>query len=229
MQEVKSKIKALEKLFPKPWPAIWAWFYLAIVVLGLATPTSDLITFIKLASIFLCLFYVVQLFKTDYLLQLAMLLTSIADILLALNNIAISGIITFFLAQIVHLFRLSPKKDRLPSLIFVVVAVLVIISDIIWDYTPLLYVVCTFYAITLVINITLSWRWFKTAPKAPRAFLAFLGFLLFLCCDSCTAISYLSLTKVFPHFLYAPANFFAWLFYYPSQVLVSNSSKHTTT
>ena len=222
MQEAKSTIK---KLFPKPWPAIWAWIYLAIIILGLATPGNDLLTFIKIAGIFLCLLYVVQLFKTDHLLKLAMLMTSIADIILALNNTAISGIITFFLVQIIHLFRLSNSQSRSFIFVFISIASVTIISDIILDFTPLLYIICSFYAIALTINLILSWRWVKTAPEAPRALFALTGFILFLFCDSCTVISYFSLTNILPFFLYAPANFFAWLFYYPSQILISNSSK----
>lgn len=222
MREVKSEIK---QLFPKPWPVIWAWFYLAIIVLDLATPGSDLLTFIKLAGIFFCLFYVVQFFKTDRLLKIAMIMTSISDVILALNNVSIVGIVTFFSTQVIHLFRLSSRDLRTPILIFIGIAVFTIIGDLIWNLLPLLYVVCAFYALALAANITLSWHWQKTSPKSPRAFFALLGFLLFCCCDTCTAISYLSLTELLPPFLYAPANFLAWLFYYPSQVLISNSSK----
>lgn len=227
MQEAKLKTKDFKTFFPKPWPAIWAWIYLAIIVLGLATPGNDLLTFIKIAGIFLCFLYAVQFFKTDHLLKLAMLMTSIADVILALNNTAISGIATFFLVQIIHLFRLSNRQSRSFILVFISIAGVTIISDIILNFTPLLYIVCAFYAIALTINLMLSWRWFKAAPKAPRALFALAGFILFLFCDSCTVISYFSLTNILPFFLYAPANFFAWLFYYPSQVLISNSSKNT--
>jgi hypothetical protein len=43
-------------------------------------------------------------------------------------------------------------------------------------------------------------------------------------CDINVAMSYLSVTGVIPFFIARFANFFAWLFYYPSQVLISNSS-----
>lgn len=53
---------------------------------------------------------------------------------------------------------------------------------------------------------------------------AVLGFILFFCCDFNVALSYLAVTGVLPIKVAVFANFFAWFFYYPSQVLISNSS-----
>ena len=211
--------------FPRFWPIIWGIIYGLIIIVGVISPTNDFLTFIKLGGIFLCLFYVVQYFHKDYLLQLALLFTSIADIVLALENTAISGIITFLIAQIIHLFRLSDKSNHLSITIFAIFAIIASTCDAIWGFAPLIFVVCAFYLAVLIANIGFSWRWLKSAPKARAPLFSLLGFILFLCCDTCTAVSYLSLTGVFPAFLYGLANFFAWAFYYPSQILISNSSK----
>ena len=88
-----------------------------------------------------------------------------------------------------------------------------------------MYVVCCFYITALITNIIVSWRWYRQDRNNLLAFLAVTGFTLFLACDICTGVSYLSRTAVLPAVLFAPANFFAWAFYYPSQIFISNSSK----
>lgn len=226
MPRIESKVHPWEKLFPSPWPAIWTTIYLAILLLGLIAPHNDLSTFVKLGGIILCLLYVLHYFRSDFLLQLAMFITCIADIILALNNTATSGVACFFCVQIVHLFRLSDKSHYLKVRLFTFLSVAIIILNFFLKILPSIYVICGFYVIAISSNIFLSWHWFKTSAKTPRAFFAFLGFILFLCCDTCTGISYLSLNHYFPSLLYDPANFFAWIFYYPSQILVSNSSKY---
>ena len=64
-------------------------------------------------------------------------------------------------------------------------------------------------------------------PSAPRTELAFSGFILFLCCDICVALSYLSHENMLPVWMYGLMNYLDWAFYYPAQVLISNSSAIT--
>lgn len=214
--------------FPAPWPAIWAWIFLAIVVLGLATPHNFTLTFIKIGGIFLCFVYALRIFPKDHLLQLALLVTFCADIILAVNNTAEAGVLVFLVAQILHTMRLEGKNYITQIISFAGLAVVTMIINLVWQVIPMMYLICGFYIVAIVTNIYVSWRWWRQNPQNLQAFCGFLGFLLFLCCDACTGISYLSLNQMFPAFLYAPANFFAWFFYYPSQILVSNSSKYAT-
>ena len=51
---------------------------------------------------------------------------------------------------------------------------------------------------------------------------------LFICCDLTVMISYFARIHILPEFLFAPANFICWLFYFPSQILLTNSSMMTT-
>lgn len=112
----------------RPWPTIWLWFLLAIIALGIVTPSNPLLTIIKLTGIALCFVYALQRFPRDYLLHAAMLLTFIADICLALattssdlpiffTNHAASfgvmelGVLVFLSVQIIHLGRLSTPRD----------------------------------------------------------------------------------------------------------------------
>lgn len=219
-------MERLAKVFPAPWPAIWAWIMLANIFLGLFSPTSFTLMVIRLSGIFLCLVYTRQIFKKDLLLQLALLVTFLADVILAIDNIAETGVMCFFIAQIIHAIRLNGKQLKTPIAIFSTLAFILILANLFLQIVPNMYIICTFYVTALVANLIISWRWHVAEPNNLHATFAMLGFLLFICCDICTGASYLAFTTAFPAFLYAPANFFAWFFYYPSQILVSNSSKY---
>lgn len=205
---------------------LWFWLYFAIIALGISMPNSEFLTYIKVGSIFLCLVYVCLFYPNDRLLQLAMFTTSIADIILAVNNTAIPGILTFLVTQLIHCYRLLGPKVKIPLAIFVTLAASVTIAVYIWQFYPPIYIVCIFYAIAIITNVFASYHWFKHDFSNLHARFAFLGFALFLCCDACTVLSYLSLNLALPVTFYAPANFLVWLFYYPSQVFISNSSKY---
>lgn len=222
----KSILSNWRKTFPAPWPAVWIWTILAIFVLGIITPYSSTLTFIKISGIFLCFVYVLHLFPKDRLLQFALLITFISDIILAINNTAELGVLAFLIAQILHTMRLEGKSYLTQIISFTALAMVAMIINLIWSIIPMLYLICGFYIVAIITNVYISWRWWRQNPKNFPALCALLGFSLFLCCDTCTGISYLALKNMFPTFLYAPANFFAWFFYYPSQILVSNSSKY---
>lgn len=226
--ETKPIFHNWKEIFPAPWPTIWVWTILAIFILGLATPYSFTLTFIKISGIFLCFVYVLRNFPKDYLLQSALLVTFVADIILAINNTSEAGVLVFLMAQILHTIRLEGKNFLTQIISFSALALVAIIVNLIWPLLPMLYLICGFYIVAIFTNACISWRWWRQHPHSPRAFCAWLGFTLFLCCDVCTGVSYLSLNQLFPAFCYAPANFLAWFFYYPSQVLISNSSKTHT-
>ncbi len=226
MTTISQSPSISQKLFAKPWPFIWISIFTLIIIIGLSSPDSHFLTSIKLGGIILCLIYTLLTFPNDNLLHFALFTTVIADIILAINNTAELGIILFFMAQIIHTFRLSRGKLD-PRLIafFIAIALGCTLITTIFHLAPPIYTISTFYVINLIINIIICWRWSANDSKNLRAKLGLYGFLLFLCCDTCTGISYLSFTDIFPSFLYLPANFFAWFFYYPSQVLISTSSK----
>lgn len=218
----------IKTFFHKPsrriWIYIWCIIYSLIIGLGILTPGSNFFTTISLTSIILCLLYTLLIYPQDHLLHAAFLTTFISDIILAINNTSEIGLFLFFAVQMIHLIRLNDKKLTMP-LILSVTFICAIIFDLWLRTIPLIFIICTFYAIALLSNVYLAWRWHQRQAKNWHASSAFFGFLLFACCDSCTAISYLSLTHVLPIVFYSLANYFAWFFYYPSQILVSNSSK----
>ncbi len=206
------------------WLTIWLIIYLLIVIIGLVAPSSDILTIIKLGGIILCFVYALRQFPRDRLLQAAMFTTCIADLILATDNTSEAGIIVFFITQIIHLVRLDGERLKDKLTIFAAIFVIVIIADLIFRFMPLIYIVSGFYAGAILTNIYVSRRWHRQEPNNFHATFAMYGFILFASCDFCTAISYFSLIGVLPAFFYGIANFMAWFFYYPSQVLVSNSS-----
>jgi len=207
------------------WIILWIALSLINIIFGLIAPDHDFLTLFRVGGIALCLLYVAKTFPRDYLLLAAMFTTCISDIILAFNNTSEFGLITFLATQIIHLFRLTGDRSRRPITAFACFSGALILLNLCFSLIPLLFLIVGLYAITLTMNVLASYRWHRQDPHNLLATFAAAGFTLFACCDLCTAVSYLSLVSVLPAFFYVPANFFAWFFYYPSQVLISNSSK----
>lgn len=215
---------------PRPhlaWIIVWVVIYTAIIICGILIPDSPILTIVKVSGVFLCSIYALAIFPKDRLLQVAMIITFIADCILAKNNVSPTGLIVFFCAQLIHLYRLTRPERRNKIFWLALIGMLIIGLNFWVQLAPPVFVISSFYALTLLLNIIASWRWHRQQRSFFSA-CALAGFILFSCCDLCTGISYMSLISVFPAFLYIPANFFAWFFYYPSQILVSNSSKCAT-
>lgn len=211
------------------WILTWVTLYLTILALGNLLPDSQITTFVRLTGIVLCFLYVVIYFSHDYWLLLAMGATCVADLILAGNNISPLGVTVFVSTQIFHLLHLltlrnSPTKRYV--FIYIAIAICLIVLDVLFDIMPRLYLVCGLYAILLITNIILSYRYRKAEPTNPKAWFAFFGFLLFASCDFCTSMSYFSLIGLLPASFYNLANFLVWFFYYPSQILLSNTGKY---
>ncbi len=228
--------KTLTQPLNTTWRAIWIWFYLAILLLGLVAPSGLLTTNIKLSSIFGCLIYTWLCFRKDILLQLAFLFTFIADILLAVGtsvNVVFLhgfglmelGVLVFFLAQVTHFYRLSHARPKTIISILVAAAFLIIINLLV-NFCPNMIIICGFYLAMLITNIVVSTRLVRREPDNLINKFTLIGFILFISCDICTGVSYLATNGVFLASLITPANYLAWFFYYPSQIFLSNSSKY---
>ena len=218
----------VQQHIPQNWLTIWAWIMSSIIVLGIVTPSSDLLTLIKLFGVFCCVFYTISVFPKDYVFQFALLLTFIADITLATNNLSEPGLITFVVAQILHSWRLHPTSKRPCIIIFSFVILVLIALNYIFNLVPSILVICTCYGLLLLANLASSWHWRANSPHNFYAHCATIGFTLFTCCDICVAVSYLALNHLLPAFCYGLANFFAWFFYFPSQIFIANSPKCAT-
>lgn len=211
---------------PIPWIIVWVIIYALILIVSFIAPGHPILTIIKIGGVMLCSVYALAVFPRDRLLQLAMVVTFIADCILAKNNVSPPGLTVFFCAQLIHLYRLVQPQTRRRVLIFAALGMIIIGLNFILRIAPAVFLIAGFYAITLLLNIIISFHWYRHDSTNFLAICAFSGFVLFACCDLCTVFSYFSLIDILPATFYIPANFLAWFFYYPSQILVSNSSKY---
>jgi hypothetical protein len=188
------------------------------------------VTLLKYIGIILSFIYARKKFPKDYILQIALAFTLLADTILTFDQVSVFGVLAFCFAQYFHIARFAKVKPK-----FFVGWTLFVILFLMFGWfhnIPDMYVLALVYGSSLIGNIALTHRWWKRVQKSKdstdreivASTCAFFGFILFLMCDTNVAISYLSVTNVLPIFIARYANFFAWLFYYPSQVLISNSS-----
>lgn len=197
--------------------------------------SSNLLNIFEFSSIAFCfvfsLFFVSKM-PIIILTQVALLCTMIADFSLEIIKPMNQPVaMTFFLfAQLCYFARLlvelKTKKWRIINVVLRIV--LVIFAEIValiilknnFDYLSLV-AIC--YFILSLSNITLAFSLFKTSP------LFALGLLFFLCCDvfiglQCAVGVYIDLPpeSIIYKIIFMPFNI-AWLFYLPSQVLISTS------
>ncbi len=199
------------------------FIFCGFITLDIIAPNFFGVTLLKLLGVGICTLYVIVNFSKDRLLLIAFSLTFIADILLAINNVSIFGIYTFILAQFMHFSRLkSLGEKKIIGLVFGISAYF-ILATLAGRYT--IYLLGALYAFFLISNLALAYRWHYTSKGSDHALCAFYGFALFFCCDFCVAGSFFSAIGVLPIALKRLFDFLAWAFYFPSQILLSNSSK----
>lgn len=204
------------------WLITWAAIYLCIILVGLFFPFSPVLTTVKLVGIFLCLVFAVVNFRDDALLLAALFFTVCADVLLANNNLSTSGVMVFAMAQLAHFVRLG-QNGRYTKYYFYG-AILILAASILMPPEHKIVVYGAVYALTLLSNLALSFRWAQAEPGF-HSLAALAGFALFLACDVHVLTSYLTVIGVLPIELKAYADYMAWIFYYPSQLCVAASSK----
>lgn len=211
----------LKSLHPA-WPITWLIIYLSFNILGLFWPSSIIVSAFKLSGIALCVFFATRHFPHDPLLTIALAFTLLSDIILQLQNTSIFGVFVFCFVQFFHIARLSQTSPKFFLAYYA--AVIAIFFFGVTQEIPAMYSIAFVYGMSLLVNFLLARHWYR-ATHTTASFCALLGFALFILCDICVGTSYLSVTGVIPAVFYGFANYFAWLFYYPSQILISNSSK----
>jgi len=220
-----SESSLLRRLFPlRPgWLILWASLYLAIIIGGLlAPPFSLLMSFIRVGSIFSCFVYALLHSGKDHLLVVALFFTFCSDCILAVNNLSVAGVILFAVAQITHFIRLSRNTNYVRTYFFVILAILASMIFVPPEYS---LIVCgSAYALTLLANVFLAWRWQRLKPSTASA-CALLGFVLFAACDLNVAASYGCVIGVLPFAVKGFADYIAWIFYLPSQVALAHTAQ----
>lgn len=205
----------------KKWLILWVAIYISIVILASFFPNFIGNPILRIIGIALCVLYPCLKHRNDYLLIIALSFTLLADIILTIDDVSILGVITFCFAQFFHAVRLQKAKP-ISLVVYITIATIIFFIAVWLEINPM-YAIAGIYAYALFFNLFSATRWYFSS-RSIASICAASGFFLFVLCDICVALSYLGFTGVIP-FMFKPLfDYFAWLFYYPSQVLISNSS-----
>lgn len=204
------------------WVTIWMIIYLSFLVLDIFFPESSGTSMIKYIGILLCIIYAASKYKKDTLLIMAIILTFAADTILVWTTAEILGVVLFCAAQLMHIIR----QNKIKATTFAMFATIATVSLIAGNFLgiELIYIISSIYAILLCTNLYLAIKRYELDKKHFPARCGFYGFVLFICCDINVAARHLVLDGVFPIVLYPLVSYLVWFFYYPSQVLLANSS-----
>ena len=179
---------------------------------------------LKYSTILLC--FVLSLFigndcinKRDLLfLQAARFFTLLADLYLVLSGKLFLGISFFILVQYSYLFRFLSKKSSI--LISIIISLFLIPLFMVFSYKLSdlsLFIIALYYGILLLTNLILA------SIKYKYHHLIFWGILLFCLCDINVALYNLSSILNINDLSFIPFSFLIWLFYFPSQLLLTLS------
>lgn len=166
------------------------------------------------------------------LLQLAMFITVIADLCLVILNYYILGVVFFSLVQITYCVRYATKKPKTTLIQFFVIFQCILFSYVIASFfiekIDVLLTISLFYIICLLNSVFKSIKaWKNNLYPSPCRYMIVFGMILFLLCDICVAISNLTallpLTGYFMSRFQQITCFLIWVFYLPSQLLLSLS------
>jgi len=204
------------------WLIIWVVIYICFLTLDIFFPNFWGSALIKYIGIFLCIVYTHQKYNKDYALQLAILFTFLADTILVWTPFAVAGVYVFCFAQFMHLTRLT-KLPQISLSIYAGGLSLFFALSIANGLEPI-YAIATVYGIELICNVVMSLKNWRINSKHFRTRCAFYGFIAFFCCDLCVGLRYVAMDGALPAYLIPTVSFLVWVFYYPSQVLIANSS-----
>ena len=186
---------------------IEALLYLTFIVMDIIGIDS---TYIKYAGIILC--FLNALFDNKKLITAALLFTLIADyFLLVRDNDYLFGIISFLVVQCIYFVYLKKNNCKPYFIIRILLYVITIIGSLVIK-APILDMLALCYFESLLMNTISSYT-----NKKLRVFS--IGLSLFIGCDICVG-----LFNILPHNnLYSFVSIMMWIFYLPSQVLISLS------
>lgn len=221
MLKLVRDIKNLPKADGR-WLLIWFVIYISFLSLDAFFPQYQGTAILKYAGIFLCVVYAYQKYHSDTALILALLFTFLADTILVWTRYEIMGVFCFCIAQSAHLIRLNRKYAANIKLLAAVLSIIAIITLIL--KAPAIYVVSCAYIVLLVANFILAIKDYHAHKDNVHSRYGFYGFLLFICCDICVGTRHLVMDGLINDMMLPLINYLVWVFYYPSQVLIANSS-----
>lgn len=152
--------------------------------------------------------------RRERLIVLALYITVVADLFLTYlgRTFAIPGVICFCAVETVYAAYL--KSSRASILLRVYLFMILFCAAIAMNSVSVLNVAALIDIAILSVNVFDAWR-----PRCDRPNLAFrIGIILFLCCDLCVG-----LCDLIPGQIGMITGFLIWVFYIPSQVLITLS------
>lgn len=186
---------------------------------------------LKYASISLCLAFSLYCLirkrkMVNCFIPIALVFTLISDYFLLFNtnqNLYVYGLITFIITQLIYFaFILYLRKSKVELLINLLGRFLLTIAALVvafyLNYSDVLTILALVYFVELLSNFLYS----TFLIKFDKKYLIFsLGLLLFIGCDINVGLNNVHL---FEGIDYNLVNFLMWVFYLPSQVLLSLTS-----
>lgn len=207
--------KRMEKKFVKIFIAVQAVLYVSFMLLDIMGAGDS--RWLKYASIALCLAFSVFLSARGgkKLVTAALGFTLAADtFLLLLDSSYAVGVALFCVVQalyFVRIYRANGRRAAIPARLALLLAAVAIVC-ISGLMSPLNLLVC-FYFTSFLCNAAQSMSIKNT--------LFSLGLILFLCCDICVGVH--NMPGLLPASLQSFADIGMWMFYLPSQVMITLS------
>lgn len=206
----------------KRWLIVWIFIYIGFLTLDIFFPNYWGSALLKYTGIFLCVVYAYKKYRNDTKLILALFLTLLADTVLVWTDMTVLGVFIFCFAQFMHFLRLTRLSKKHLGAFTLVISLLTIVSAFHGD--RIIYSLATLYGGLLISNLAMSASRFHEDRQNICARCAFYGFIAFICCDFCVGLRYVMLDGAVPADILPVVAVLVWAFYYPSQVLLANSS-----
>ena len=206
------------------WVAVWLTIYLGFLSLDIVFPKYWGSSLLKYAGIFLCIIYAYRKFHSDNKLIIALLFTFLADTILVWTTNYTMGVFVFCFAQYMHFIRLTKISKKSILIFTATISILIIINAI--QGNIIIYPLATLYALLLIGNCITSIQRNHENPNDFKNRCAKYGFILFVLCDAYVALRFLMINGIIGVFAFPLIEYLVWVFYYPSQVLLANSSTH---
>ncbi len=200
-------------------------FVVTEIALYIVFMTMDLLGYsgstivLKYSGILLCVLFSVlcAYHGREKLIPWALLFTAVADyFLLVIDRYYTLGILFFIIVQSIYLYDLWKKAGRIWIPIRIACLVLAVAVLSMTGLFSAQNLAAGIYYPMILVNMVMSWTY-----RGKMRILFALGITLFVLCDTCVGLY--NLYWILPDGLYEFTRIGMWMFYLPSQVLISLS------
>lgn len=195
--------------------------------------SSMYINIIKYIGIILCFILSLITNSKDHiidsrLLQIGMLFTTFADLALVILENYIIGVMLFTIVQLIYIARYTRDRfkivfNKLLVVFIIILSSYFIISGLIIKTSFILIPIGLFYAVCLMVSVAKAIVISReNSYLNPNKYMIALGMVLFLLCDMSIGVAYILRNANMLNLSYLFSNLI-WIFYLPSQILLSIS------